>query len=136
MWPHVEGVQPSRAIASGLIVSLGVAVACGTCANRRTSGPPAWAATPQAQVPGPGRSAPPPPVTPELDPENTEQRFGFNEARARRDYARQNGQKPPGAAAQAVVPLPQGAPTPAASPPAAQPTPDAGARDGAPPRSR
>jgi hypothetical protein len=72
-------------------------------------------------------------VTPELDPERTEERFGFSEAAARRDYKRQNAQKPAGPSnpSQAVVPMPQGAATPAAPAPV---TPDGGVHDGGPRR--
>jgi hypothetical protein len=73
-------------------------------------------------------------VTPEFDPERTEERFGHAEATARRDYNRQNGQKSSSLtnASQAVVAIPQGTATPTVLPPS---SPDAGV-DGAGPRKR
>jgi hypothetical protein len=120
-------VIPSREATFRLVCIVGVMMLVGTCANRRTSGPPPWAATPQAQVGGPGRSAPPPPVTPELDAEENERRFGYAEGKAHREYVNQNAGKASGPSntSQAVVPMPQGGPVPTATPP----VPDGGARD-------
>lgn len=127
----------SKGLAGGFVV----AVLCGTCATRGSKPPPAWAADPQAQVPGPGRSAPPPAITPESDPENIERRFGFAEAKARRETAQQNAQSNSRLvnASQAVVPIPQGG-EPAMAPNPGGPgvvpgAPDAGARDGGRARS-
>ena len=70
-------------------------------------------------------------MTPELDPERNEERFGYAEAKARRDYNRQNAQKSPGLnnASQAVVPMPQGTATPEVLP---KSSPDAGVHDAGP----
>jgi hypothetical protein len=75
---------------------------------------------------------PPPPVLPNSDDEATEQRFGFKEARARKDAAKLNqAPRSTGTAPQSAPagPQPQGTQPPTARPPIA---PDGGARDGAP----
>jgi hypothetical protein len=137
----ISSASPLR-VRAGLACGLGAALLCCGCASRGSTPPPAWAGQ-QTQLPGAVHRAPPPPISPETDPENVESRFGFTEAKARREHAAQNsGQGGPGftTAAQTVVPLPQGSPAPVPQaapqpppPPAPQAkkkTPDGGARDG------
>jgi hypothetical protein len=68
---------------------VGVCVFAAGCAPRSPTNQTAWY-TPPANVGNETfRRAPPPPITPEMDPDNVERRWGINEAKVRKEAARQ-----------------------------------------------
>ena len=66
---------------------LTAAGALGACASARTPKPPHYPDT-NPQPRATGDKAPHPPISPEADPENVERRFGFEEARQRKEATR------------------------------------------------
>ncbi|HEY0707657.1 MAG TPA: hypothetical protein VGG33_12720 [Polyangia bacterium] len=117
-------------VAAGLL-SLLLASACATQRGTGTTAPA------RPDVP-PATTPPPPAITQESDPDNVERRFGFGEARVRRENAAaaQSGAPANGQPTQqTIVAEPAGAPpsnvSPGSAPPAAGAPPDRAPASGA-----
>lgn len=108
---------------------VGVCVLTAGCAPRSPTGQRAWYTPPATVGNETFRRAPPPPITPEFDPDNVERRFPIGEARARKEAARQAA--PPEQTQEELRLVPAGATIPAqpsapapAPPPASRNTPE------------